>query len=167
MMASLGLSPTRVGRSGWAGPWRTSWLSFHLLLSKWNYGDAPDGYEFTAEFEVARDRDGLPLAGGRLFDFLTAEEREEHRKAQNLVIAKLPLDEEELEHLPPEWQADRLARVAPRLVPYPPSVRGLWFRYMDEQDVRTWMPFIGRVLPGVLDRLWSETVIDAVDGAAC
>jgi hypothetical protein len=119
-------------------------------LSKWNYSDSADGYEFAADLQ--RDQDKL-AAGARLFDLLTSEEREEHRAIQNQVIAKLPLDEADLEGLSPEWQADRLARVAPRLAPYPPTLNDLWFRYLDEEDVRRWMKFIGRVLPGAFDRL--------------
>ncbi len=112
------------------------------------------------------ERGGLAIAGGRLFDLLTADEREEHRRLQNLVIAKLPLDEEELEHLPPEWQADRLVRVTPRLVPYPPSMTDVWFRYMDENDVHTWMRFIARVLSGAIDRFWVEADVEAdMEGA--
>ncbi|MDQ3554312.1 MAG: hypothetical protein M3395_07885 [Chloroflexota bacterium] len=157
-MTSLGLVLTRgVPRSGWRGQRGSASLSFVLQFSKWNYGESRDGYEFTAEVQV--DRGGLSGAGGRLFDFLTADEREEHRRIQNLVIAKLPLDEAELEHLPPAWQADRLVRVAPRLAPYAPSMTHVWFRYMDEDDVRAWMRFIGRVLPGALDRFWAEADI--------
>ncbi len=152
VMTSLGMTLSRgVPRSGWTGHRGSVALGFYLQLSKWNYGASPDGYEFTAEIEAMRN--GRPVAGARLFSILTAEEREWHRKIQNLVIAKLPLDEDELERLPPEWQADRLIRVAPRLAPYTPSMTDIWFRYVDDADVRSWMRFIGRVLPGAIDRL--------------
>jgi hypothetical protein len=121
-------------------------------LSKWNRRDSPDGCEFTAELVVIR---GEPIAGGRLFGLLTEAEREEHRQIQNLVIAKLPLDEAELDRLPPAWQADRLVRVAPRFAPYPPN-EDIWFRYTDDSDVYRWMDFIGGVVPGAFARIYAD-----------
>jgi hypothetical protein len=122
-------------------------------MSKWNRRDSPDGCEFTIELQLNGEQSSV---GWRLFDLLTADEREEHRRIQNLVIAKLPLDEAELETLSPEWQADRLARVVPRLAPYPPQARDIWFRYLDDDDVARWMTFVGRVLPNAIHRLQEE-----------
>ncbi len=146
----LGLHQRRPGEE-WVSGTADERRAFRLQLSKWNRLDSPDGCEFAAELEIIRHE---PIAYGRLFGLLTDAEREDHRKIQNLVIAKLPLDEAELDHLPPEWQADRLARVAPRLAPYPPN-HDIWFRYVEAADVSGWMEFIGGVLPGAFDRLRS------------
>ena len=122
-------------------------VTFRLLFSPWNYGDAPTGYEFTGELEVETTQ---PVALLRLFHGLSDAEREDFRRRQNLVIAKIPVDEAELDALPPEWQADRLAQVAPRWAPYPRNVE-VWFRYIDETDVRRWRQFIADVLPGCVE----------------
>jgi hypothetical protein len=150
-LAVLGLAQDRQGGEWVSGSSTGPQRRFRLQLSKWNRRDSPDGCEFTAELEILR---GDPVSGGRLFGLLTDGEREEHRRIQNLVIAKLPLDEAELDRLPPEWQADRLVRVTPRLAPYPPN-DDIWFKYVDDSDVRRWMDFIGGVLPGAFDRLQS------------
>lgn len=149
VLSRLGLRPNRGQGGGWVAAVAGERLRLRLQLSKWNSADSPNGSEFTVELQMDRNR---PVAGGRLFSVLADQEREELRQIQNLVIAKLPVEEEELDRLPPQWQADRLARVTPRLAPYPPG-EDVWFRYVDEDDVRRWMVFIGRVLPGAADRL--------------
>ena len=149
VLTQLGLRPNRRAGGGCATQDSAERLLFRLQLSKWNSVESPDGCEFTAELQVDRSE---PVAGGRLFTLITDQEREEHRQLQNLVIAKLPLDEAELDRLPPEWQADRLVRVAPRLAPYSRG-EDVWFRYVDEVDVRRWMAFIRRVLPGATERI--------------
>ncbi len=149
LVAPLGFKAVAGVRSGWVGRQGDTTITFDLFFSKWNYGGLPDPYEFTIDFVVATDG---PIGGDRLFHLLSEEQREEHRQIQNLVIAKIPLDEEALSRLPPEWQADRLAAVGPRFAPYPPNL-DIWCRYLDATDVRRWMGFIGRVLPSLLDRL--------------
>jgi hypothetical protein len=151
VLSQLSLHPESNSRGSWAGTSEFGHLQLRLQLAKRNYGDSSDGYEFAADLQRS---EGKLAAGARLFSLLTHDELEEHRAIQNQVIAKLPLDEASLESLPPKWQADRLARVAPRLAPYPPTLNlDLWFRYLDEEDVRRWMKFIGRVLPGAFGRL--------------
>jgi hypothetical protein len=149
-LVDLGFRPTRSGRPGWLGELDGEAVGLYLQFSKWNHRASDDGYEFTVDVEVTGDR---PIAGARLFELLTDEEREAHRQLQNLVIAKLPFDDEAVSRLPPLWQADRLVRVTPRFVPYRSGV-DVWFRYLDEQDVRRWMEFIRQVLPGALRRLF-------------
>ena len=155
VLAHLGLRPSRGSRGVWAGTTERGLLRLRLQLSKWNKGDSPDGYEFTVELQLDRDQ---PIAFARLVGLLSSDEREEHRQIHNSVIAKLPLDEAELDTLPPEWQSDRLLRVAPKLAPYPPDPGlDIWFRYMDDDDVYRWMRFIRRALPGAVDRLAALT----------
>jgi hypothetical protein len=151
VLSRLGLRPSRNSRGVWAGTTVTGQLRLRLQLSKWNRLGSLDGYEFTIELQLDREE---PIAYARLFRLLSGEELEEHRQIQNQVIAKLPLDEAELDRLPPEWQADRLVRVTPRLAPYPRgSGPDIWFKYLDENDVHRWMRFISRALPGAVDCL--------------
>ncbi len=146
-LASLRLK--RETERSWTGPIGSGWLRFRIQL--WDRGSLDDQW-FTGELELDGEDGG---AFGRILSLLTDEEREEHRQIQNLVIAKSPLDETELDTLPPEWQAERLTGVTPRLAPYPPDPpdEDVWFRYVDADDVRRWMRFIGRVLPDAVDRL--------------
>lgn len=149
-LAALGFRQQRQGGE-WVSETAGQQRSLRLQLSKWNQRDSPEGCEFTAELQIWAPRADRY---GRLFGLLTDEGREDHRRIQNLVIAKLPLDDAELDRLPPAWQADRLARVAPRLAPYAPNV-DIWFKYVDASDVSRWMEFIGGVVPGAFDRLRS------------
>jgi hypothetical protein len=151
ILLPLGLNPTRNARGVWAGTLNALHVQLRLQASKWNDPNPDDPNAFTVELHLASNE---PLASARLFGLLSTEELEEHRKIQNQVIARMPLDETELDSLPPEWQADRLLRVAPRLAPYPPNPGpDVWFNYLDATDIHRWMQFIGRVLPGAINRL--------------
>lgn len=143
-------------RRGWSARSGDITTTIDLTFSPWNYGATSEPYEFTIDFAVSREG---PIAGNRIFFLLSDDQRDELRQIQNLVVAKIPIDEDELSRLPPEWQADRLAQVAPRFAPYPPNV-DVWFQYLDVGDVRRWMELIGRVIPSLLDR--QAAAIDAL-----
>ena len=147
-LKGLGFKHSAKPQPRWTSAQNDVSVTFRLIFSPWNYGDAPEGYEFTGEIEVATTQ---PIALLRLFHGLTDAQRETFRQLQNQVIGKIPIDEDELDRLPPEWQADRLAQVAPRLTPYPANVE-VWFRYLDEVDVRRWCQFIAEVLPGCVEQ---------------
>jgi hypothetical protein len=151
-LAGMGFRHGTKHRREWTRTHAEALVTFRLLFSPWNYGDGLDGDEFTGELEVATTATAERAANLRLFHGLTDAQRETFRLLQNLVIAKIPLDEEELDRLPPEWQSDRLVRVAPRWAPYPAKV-DVWFRYHDEVDVRRWCRFIAEVLPGCVEQV--------------
>ncbi len=105
---------------------------------------------------------GLAGPRSRLFELLTPAEREPHRQIQNLVIAKTPFDESRLEALSPLDQAAMLAKHMPRFVPYDPRLdHDVWFRYLDEEDVRRSMRSIADVLPDATSRFLAGTRGDA------
>jgi len=151
-LAPMGFRHRVKPRREWTRTHGETVVTFRLLFSPWNYGHAPDRYEFTGEVEAETTATEGSVASLRLFHGLTDVQRETFRQLQNLVIAKIPLDEEELDRLPPEWQSDRLVRVAPRWAPYPANV-DVWFRYHDEVDFRRWCRFIAEVLPGCVEQV--------------
>lgn len=153
VLAGLAFSrPRGVGLGGWVREQDGRWLVLWTQLGKWNYGADPEGYTFTVELQL----DQQPLAGlggprARLYELLTDQERLEHLTIHNEVVAKTGPNPEFLELLLTHERGQHLAEFQPRTAPFGPY-DDPWFRYTDVDDVRRWLEFVGRVLPGAIAR---------------
>ena len=152
-MVALGFNriPGRSGAS-WARPQPGNWLVLWLQPSQSNDGYAP-GFRFTVELALSSD----PIIGAngsraRLPTLLADHEREELRHMENRTIAKLPSPDPAFARLLPAAFRERwLAGWKPRVTPYRPD-EDVWFRHIDQADVRDLMAFFRRVLPGAVAR---------------
>jgi hypothetical protein len=119
---------------------------------RWNGPDSA-GFKFTVELRLA-GRPVLYAAGprARLPALLTGNEREELRRLENRVIAKLPVPEPAaLRALPEELRRAMLEDRRPRLRPYDRDA-DIWFRQQDRDDLDVLLAFIARVLPSAIER---------------
>jgi len=152
-MVALGFKriPGASGAS-WARSQDGKWLVVWLQPSQSNDGYAP-GFRFTVE--LALSSDAIIGASGyraRLPTLLTDHEREELRRMENRTIAKLPSPDSAFARLLPAESRERwLAGWKPRVTPYRPD-EDVWFRHVDQTDVRDLMAFFQRVLPEAVAR---------------
>lgn len=146
ILATHGFRRTpRSSKASWAREQDGGWLIVWFQSSSSNGAGA--GFEFIVQMAVFETLD-VPYGGARLFGLLTHAEREELRQIENRVKTKLPP--------PPDWALERpesayLDGWRVRDEPYD-GRHDTWFRYWDEEDVRDELVFIGRVLPGAIDR---------------
>jgi hypothetical protein len=156
ILSGLGFSrPRTVGFGGWVRDQGPNWLVLWLQLSTTNYGDRPEGYSFTVALQLGEE----PYAGGgqsvgnRLYELLTEDERAELVSIHNAVMEKVSANPSVLmlPFMMPSYRARYLAEQEPRETPFGPN-DDPWFRYTDAHDVRRWLDFIGRVLPGAIER---------------
>lgn len=142
--------PKGIGLRAWARPSRRSWLVVWVQLSKWNYGDDSEGYEFTLEMQLGDGPvTGLGTARQRLYHALSNREQVEFFWLHAAVMAKVVPDPNLESVLAPEAWAEHLEELEVR--PFTP-MDDPWMRYTDESDVRAWLEFITRVLPEALRR---------------
>ena len=143
-----------VGLSGWAREESRQWLVIWSQLSNWNYGDAPEGYSFTLEFQLSDE----PIAGAtsqraRFYQLLDDRQRQAHVVLNNQVIGKARPNPLMSANLKP---ADQRAYLESRgLVPlHGPldPLEDVWLPYVDESDVEAWMRFLAEVMPSATSR---------------
>jgi hypothetical protein len=125
-----------------------------LQLSMANYGDKPEGNGFTLELQLGEE----PVAGkgsgpgSRLYGLLTDKERLDHLAIHNRIMAKVAPNPVLMQlSMLPRDRAAYLPEQQPRANPFGPN-DDPWFRYTDAGDIRLWLDFIGRVLPGAIAR---------------
>jgi len=160
LLAPLGFrrSPG-TSMASWARPADDRWVV--LWVQPWRGTDA---YAAGARFTVELRLSDAPAPGGgglrrRLTLLLTDAEREEMRRLQNRVIAKLPPpDAATAQLLPPAAREHWLREWKPRLAPYGRD-EDVWFRHGVEDDVRAWLAFFARVLPGAIDRFVESSLV--------
>ena len=148
-MRGAGFSrPSSVGLGGWSRKHGDCWLVAWTQLSRGNYGDTSEGYQFIVECQVGTEPiAGSGVARARLYELLTDDERIEHLRIHNDVIVKTSPN--------PRWLTGDgnwyVARFQPRPTPFEPF-EDVWFTYTDEDDVRRWLTFVAEVLPEAIDR---------------
>jgi hypothetical protein len=111
--------------------------------------DAYSGSRFTVEFQ----RSVAPTIGGpgqreRIAKFLSPHEKEDVRKIQNQVIARLqrPPSSYPLLHVSKEVTRIYLSRFEQDKEPYHENL-DIWFRYFSPADVSAWGQFILSKIP--------------------
>jgi hypothetical protein len=153
-----------VGWLGWYRPVDDRYLSVWLKVTIDGF-DAYAGSQFAVELRLLTRPEfepGTTLDLVRLPALLSQGQREELRRLQNEVLAKLPKPP------PGYWKLDLgggpnvwyLQQFEPVTEPY--AYTDIWFRYHDAEDVRMWARFILGVLPECIDRY----LLAAAHGAA-
>jgi hypothetical protein len=160
-MRDLGFRrPPGVGLSGWLKQEPNGWFVVWTQLSHWNYGDEPEGYRFTLEFQLGTQ----PIAGTgerrmRFYELLDGKQRLDHLAIHNRVIAKAKPNPLMMSMLSPSEQVRHLDELQPRRE-LPERWDDPWFVYIDQGDIQAWMEFLAAVMPSLLDRfLASDTPI--------
>jgi hypothetical protein len=152
-MKDLGFArPKGAGLGAWTRAEGSSWLVAWAQLSSGNYGDDTEGYSFTFEMQLGDE----PVAGlggprERLYHLLSDEERVEFMAIHNDVMAKVVPNARLKNVLTSRAWAGHVERLTPRNTPFS-RLDDPWLHYTDEDDVRIWLRFLVKVLPGAILR---------------
>jgi hypothetical protein len=152
-MKDLGFARPKSARLGaWTRAEGSLWLVAWAQLSKRNYGDSPEGYSFTFEMQLGEE----PVAGlrgprERLYHLLSGDERAEFVAIHNDVMSKVVPDPQLKEFLSSRAWARHVEDLRPRDTLFS-HLDDPWLHYIDEEDLRVWLGFLIRVLPGTIHR---------------
>lgn len=117
------------------------------------------GSKFTLEFQEASEPEpGHSGRRSRFIPLLTADEREQVRSLQNVVIKKLRLPPRDHWAHTLDGETKKLYFAKFDLIRDPLGANDdVWMRYADEADVRRWADFLVRLLPRMIEDFVATT----------